>query len=117
MASLRWTSSNEVFVPEIDDEHRALFQMAEELRRAVNSSDDPARVTVCIRALLAGTEAHFGHEERLMSDSDFWGFGWHKGQHETARKHLRKALRAQERGDHAKAERELCLLGSWLNDN
>lgn len=117
MASFRWNHSNEVFVPEIDREHQALYRMAEEARLAMKSASDSAQVTAGIRALLSETEDHFSHEERLMADSRFWGSDWHKRQHQTARKHLRNAIRAQEKGDQAKAERELKSLVSWLNDH
>jgi len=115
--ALRWNHSNEVFVPEMDAEHRVLFGMVEELRRTVNSKTGSAKVADGIRALLSETQEHFGHEERLMSNSAFWGAKWHTAQHGSALKHLRNALKAYEKGDGAKAERELKAMGSWLNDH
>jgi hemerythrin len=115
--ALCWESSNEVFVPEIDAEHQALFRMIDELRRMIKAGGDPAGIKAGIRALRSEMEAHFGHEERMMSDSVFWGASWHKSQHGTARKRLRNASRADEKGDTVKAERELKALGSWLNDH
>ena len=114
---IRWQSSNEVFVPELDAEHRTLFRMVEELRRMMKSDGAQAGVAGSMRALLSEAEAHFGREEQLMGDSRFWGASWHQGQHATARKHLRNALRAHQKGDAAKADRELKSLGSWLDDH
>lgn len=115
--ALIWSDSNEVFVPEIDAEHRALFRKVDELRRALKSHGKQKSVAAGLRTLLSETEAHFAREERLMGDSRFWGSQWHKSQHKTARKHLRRALQANEEGDSAKAERELKFMGSWLNDH
>jgi len=115
--ALCWEGSNEVFIPEIDAEHRILFRMIDELRRMIKAGGDPAGVKAGIRALSSEMDAHFGHEERMMGDSAFWGATWHKRQHGTARKHLRNASRADEKGDAAKAEREMTALGSWLNDH
>jgi hemerythrin-like metal-binding protein len=115
--ALCWDSSNEVFVPEIDAEHRRLFRIIDELRRMIKAGADPVRIKAGIRELRSEMEAHFGHEEQMMTDCAFWGFSWHKSQHETARKHLRDLRRADEQGDPVKAGRELKAVGSWLNDH
>ncbi len=114
---LCWSDSNEVFVPEIDAEHRVLFRRVDELRRAIKSAGKKKSVSAGLRALLSETEAHFAREERLMGSYRFWGTQWHKSQHTTARKHLRRALKANEDGDRAAADRELKFMGSWLNDH
>jgi hemerythrin-like metal-binding protein len=115
--ALCWDSSHEVFVPEIDAEHRALFRLIGELRRMIKAGGQADRITAGVRGLRSEMEAHFGHEERMMTDSAFWGFSWHKGQHETARKHLRNLRRADEKGDPVRAECELKAMSSWLNDH
>jgi hypothetical protein len=41
MGSLRWTSSNAVFITEIDDEHRVIFEAVSSLQKALTNPSDP----------------------------------------------------------------------------
>lgn len=85
MRSLQWTGEFSVFVPELDEEHEALFQISQELRRAVWNGEPQARVEVLGGRLATRIASHFQHEERLMRLSRYSAIDWHERQHQTAR--------------------------------
>jgi hemerythrin-like metal-binding protein len=83
--SLQWTDEHSVFVPEIDDEHRALFEISQELRRAVLNGESQARLEFLSGRVAIRIASHFQHEERLMRLSRYSAMNWHERQHQTAR--------------------------------
>jgi hemerythrin-like metal-binding protein len=114
MAALfRWSAEHEVFLPEIDAEHRALFLGGRELTRAIAGGAHPDRVEEGVRNVLLLAEAHFLHEEHLMEDSDFESLEWHRTQHDAVRK---RALETDPR-DPESVSALLTFTSGWLNDH
>jgi len=117
MGLFKWHKSNSVFVSDIDQEHRAIFQAAGELQRALRSRAPLFQTQEILHRLIACSEDHFAHEERLMRGSRYLSFEWHKQQHDTVRKRLRRYVPLVENGD-AEAGTELIeFLTHWLNDH
>jgi hemerythrin-like metal-binding protein len=86
--TLQWTDEHSVFVPEIDEEHRALFEISQELRRAVLNREPQARLEVLSGRVATRMASHFQHEERLMRLSRYSALNWHERQHQSACKLL-----------------------------
>jgi len=109
----RWSSEHEVFLPEIDAEHRALYLGGQELRRAIAGGAGPDRLEESTRSALILVEAHFLHEEHLMEDSGFESLDWHRTQHYAVRRRARETdLRNPE-----SVSSLLAFVGKWLNDH
>jgi hemerythrin-like metal-binding protein len=117
MGSLNWSSSHEVFVPELDDEHQEVFQALSNLQGAVNNRaplQELASLSLSVSTCLLD---HFAHEERLMRASRYTSLRWHKRSHDGVRKRVRQCLLRVEKGD-TDAGRELVdYLSSWLRDH
>jgi len=82
---LQWTEEHSVFIPEIDDEHRVLFQLCQDLRHAVLAGEAEDRLEFLAGRLANRAAAHFQHEEREMRASRYASWSWHEHQHQTAR--------------------------------
>ena len=82
MALLKWTRSNEVFVTEIDDEHKEIFQAVFDLQKALTSSAPPPELSKLTQHLVASIDGHFAHEERLMRAARYDFLRWHKQSHD-----------------------------------
>src|SRR4051812_9778120 len=104
MAVLKWTKSREVFVAEIDDEHRAIYDAAAGLQVSLAANAPLYQIQEHLHRLLACTEEHFAHEEHLMKASHYESFDWHKQQHITARKKMKEFAPLIEQGDQAAGE-------------
>jgi hemerythrin len=117
MPLFQWTSQYEVYVPELDAEHRAMFLAGAELERAAAAQAPSTRTREIVRALICDAEDHFAHEERLMSAARYPGLEWHKKQHDGARRKLKQFAKRIEAGD-TEAPGELTqYLRRWLKDH
>ena len=117
MRLFKWSAADAVFLPEIDAEHRAIFQAAAELQHAAEGSASKEKLLEILRGLLGQMEDHFHHEERLMQSARYLSFGWHKQQHDTARKRAKKAIARIAKGDRTAAIEFLEFLGGWARDH
>src|SRR5579859_5813228 len=102
MRTLQWSQSHAVFISEIDDEHREIFEAL--------AAGDFSRLPHAI----AG---HFAHEERLMQAARYSSMAWHKLQHDTARKRVKQFLQKIQAGDPKAAEALVEYLTNWLHNH
>jgi hemerythrin len=117
MRHFTWSQENEVFLPQIDAEHRDLFRVAEGLQQAIDGKAVAADVNVHLHGLIAHAEEHFSHEESLMKSVKYASFGWHRQQHDTARRRLQLLAPLVETGDSGAAELLMAFLEGWLQDH
>jgi hemerythrin-like metal-binding protein len=112
-----WTPEHEVFIAQIDTEHRGLFEVAAAFERALTEKAPVAEVQDRLHALAALLEEHLSHEEWLMQSVRYPSFGWHRQQHDTARRRLKLFLPLIEEGNDQAIEAFMEFLGGWLNDH
>jgi hemerythrin-like metal-binding protein len=117
MRPFKWSRKNEMFVPELDEEHRNLFRLADELHVAISAGVPADQARTVLEALLAEMEEHFQHEERLMRAASYASYDWHKQQHETLRKRAKQFTARFEAGDNDSAEMLLEFMRVWLNEH
>jgi hemerythrin len=117
MRSLKWTSSNAVFVTEIDDEHKEIFEAVSNVQKAFRSGDPLSELPKLTKCLVSSVVEHFAHEERLMRAARYDSLRWHKTAHDHARRRVTQLVLRIEQGD-ATAGLELVeYLTSWLHDH
>jgi hemerythrin-like metal-binding protein len=114
---LQESDSVNIFVPELDAEHRNLLRLGSELHQAIMRGGRAAQIQEGLRALLAHVEDHFSHEERLMLRSGCPTYDWHKRQHDGLRRKAKAAVRRTRRGDREALPELLRYLPSWLRDH
>ena len=117
MPLFKWSESSVIYLPEIDAEHRCLFQIAGELEKALQGRTTPEKFRAMLRNLLAHTEEHFQHEERLMREVRYPSIEWHRRQHDHARKQTKTMVRRIARGDNDAPSLLLEFLAGWLQDH
>jgi hemerythrin-like metal-binding protein len=113
MSLFKWSKAHSVYLPEIDAEHRAIFQLGDELHKAVLAGADSAVLQPILVNLRETTEQHFRHEERLMRAIHYTAFDWHKRQHDAVRKRAKAAARRVAGGDSAAAGELVEFLSEW----
>ena len=117
MPLFKWSDSHAVYLPEIDAEHRSLFLIAAELQKALMARTTPEKFRAILRNLLAHTEEHFRHEERLMRAVHYPSYEWHKRQHDTVRREAKAMVRRIAAGDGDAPSLLLEFLAGWLQDH
>jgi len=112
-----WSQANSVFLPEIDGEHDAIHQTAVQLQQAIDTEAPLPCIQETLHRLLVCTEEHFAHEERLMRTRQYQSLAWHKRQHDTARRQMKRYALLIEAGDAEAAKALASFLSAWLHDH
>ena len=115
MSLFKWSSANSIYLPEIDAEHRAIFQLGNELHKALMAGAGLAQLKPILANLLESTVQHFRHEERLMRAIHYEAFDWHKHQHNVALKRSKALAKRIEAGDSGAPGELLAYLAEWLH--
>ena len=116
MPSLKWSISDAVFVTDIDDEHKVIFQAAADVQKILGSADS-VQIRRMTERLVTRMTDHFAHEERLMRASRYESFEWHSKKHETALWRVKILADRMERGDAEAGEELIQYLTTWLHDH
>lgn len=117
MRSLKWSTSHAVFVTEIDDDHREIFQVVSNLQESLASRGASPDVGKLTQRLVACIVEHFAHEERLMRAARYSSMRWHKQQHDNARIRVERFVARLEQGDTQAGIELVEHLTSWLRDH
>ena len=117
MSALKWSIDHSVFVAEIDDQHKEIFDAVHQLEKALTGAAPDLEIRRLAGHLTSCIEGHFAHEERLMRAARYGSFEWHKQQHSHARKRVRQFVRKVELGDTKAGFELLEQLTSWLHDH
>lgn len=117
MPPIAWSPENEVFIAQIDAEHRDVYQVSAEFERAIKEKLPLHELCAHLRTVGARMEEHFVHEEWLMQSVQYPSLGWHRQQHQTARRRLKLFKPLIEAGDAEAAEAFLEFLAGWLHDH
>jgi hemerythrin-like metal-binding protein len=83
--SLQWSEDHAVFIPELDEQHRGLLEVSQELRTAVLTGESRERLEFLAGRMAIRLAAHFRYEEGLMRGSRYSAIDWHERQHQAAR--------------------------------
>jgi len=117
MHSLRWNTSHAVFVTEIDDEHKEIFEALSDLQKAITHRGPAPELRKLTQRLISCIVGHFAHEERLMKAARYGSLGWHKRQHDTARKRVGQLVLRIDQGDITAGPELVEYLTSWLHNH
>ena len=116
-AFLKWSTSNAVFVTEIDDEHKEIFEALGEVQKVLTSHGQLLDFRNLMEHLTSCVANHFAHEERLMRAARYGSMRWHKQSHDSARRRVGRFSLRIERGDTKAGIELLEYLTAWLHDH
>ena len=119
MSLMTWTAAMSVGVPELDEDHRVLIRIINQLAENATAEDPAAVLRQCLYSLLRYAEFHFAREEKVMTACDFPGFSHHKQEHRAFTGHMQRLAKALDEGETPPAEvvdQDLLIyLKDWLN--
>jgi hemerythrin len=76
-----WGRERELGIPGMDDDHRAMAALINELGDELKSGRDEERLVACMDRLVSHTAAHFAREEYWMDKHDYFHAAAHKAEH------------------------------------
>jgi hemerythrin len=82
MSMFLWKQEYSVGYPEIDKQHKKLFELADELHSAMTSGKGKDVLGRTLSNLIAYTKGHFAAEERLMQTHNYPDYPKHKADHD-----------------------------------
>jgi hemerythrin-like metal-binding protein len=112
-----WTAAHAVHVPEVDEEHRQIFRLCDDLERAMMAGAPASGVQAIVDDLVIHTAKHLAHEEHEMRAAGYPLYAWHHRQHHTARIRIKALNRRIRRGDREAVLDLLEFLSSWLSNH
>ncbi len=83
MAFMEWTENLTLHIPSVDEQHKKLVGLINELDEAVQSGHGDALLEKIVVGLLEYTRYHFSYEEKLLSDNGYPAFDGHKKEHDS----------------------------------
>lgn len=81
MDFLKWTNAESVANKLIDDQHKSMIMIINQIHRAVDAVDKKKIVKLCSELEL-NVKMHFETEEELMKENNFQGYISHKLEHD-----------------------------------
>lgn len=109
-----WNDSYSVGIKVIDDDHKKLIQLINNLQSSVLYPTDESFERAAMDELVAYTKYHFEREEKMMQDYDYPDFVGHKKQHDLMIEDVGRYLERYEK-DREGAVRDLnAMLKKWL---
>ncbi|MDR3625341.1 MAG: bacteriohemerythrin [Ignavibacteriaceae bacterium] len=82
MPLVRWSDDYSVSIKEIDDQHKKLFDLINDLHDAMKAGKGKDILEKVLKELTAYTEFHFSSEEILMQNCKYPDYKQHKVKHD-----------------------------------
>lgn len=114
MTQIAWSTAFETGIFEIDNQHRRLVDLNNQLDLQINH-EDPAAIRAALEALLDYTKTHFSYEENLLKLAKYSSkeLKQHRKKHELFIEKLEQISQQYQQGE-AVARRLQILLRNWL---
>ena len=117
MALFDWSKSYELEIPQIDNQHKELVRMINDLYGSLKGNGSAETVNQTLSQLLRYVEIHFETEERAMLERGYPGFDAHHHLHEDLRHKVFDLEKDQLLGREVATFELLNFLVDWLKNH
>lgn len=114
MAGIEWSDSYSVNHKLLDEQHKELVMMIDDLQNAMSNSNAASVVGRIIDKLIDYTKVHFTTEERLLQAGNFPDFEAHKNEHIELANRVMEFKKKYESGGFATTFELIEFLSDWL---
>ena len=111
---LEWKNEYNVGIDSIDQQHRRLVSLINQLQTAVNYSTGEEFEREALDQLVDYTKTHFTYEEGLMEQNDYPDFESHRAQHKHMIQKVEAVLAEYEKDKDTAMNNALNYLSEWL---
>lgn len=115
MALFDWDNKYSVNIREIDEQHKKLIGIINELHDAMSKGKSNEILSRTLQELIDYTRTHFANEERLMSMHGYSEYSTHKAAHEDLLKQVMKFDREFREGALGLSIQMMNFLKDWLS--
>lgn len=114
MALFNWTDDYSVGIKEIDEQHKKLFEILNELHNAMKEAKSKSVLGKVITDLISYTEFHFSSEEILLKNCKYPHFKEHKAIHDQFTKKVKGFEKEYKDGSAIVSHEIIQFLKEWL---
>jgi len=111
---IQWTDSLSVGIDAIDNEHKKLLSMINQLQTAAHYKTDESLVESTLNDLIDYTKYHFSREEALMKKNNYPDYDAHKKTHEEMVKQVSQFIDEYRVDKTRTIENVILYLKTWL---
>ena len=117
MAIMIWNETYSVGVRELDDQHKALLHMINEMHYAMNNDKGQDAISSIVEQMFKYMELHFSTEEGYMDQCGYLGLLAHQAQHEEFRAKARDLRERVNAGEFVLSFEIVQFLSGWLQSH
>ena len=114
MAIMIWNESYSVGVGELDEQHKALIRMINEMHYAMNNDKGQEAIAIIVEQMFDYMEIHFSTEEGYMRQYSYLGYAAHAKEHEVFRAKARDLRQRVSEGEFVLSFEIVQFLSDWL---
>lgn len=115
MALMTWSSKYSVGVEALDNQHKALMKVLNELHAASMRGKVQEVASPLLRQIVSLACEHFAAEERLMESTGFPGLAGHRAKHRELTGRVAEFVSRHEKGDTTMRTQLLYFMRDWLS--
>ncbi|MCE1188837.1 MAG: bacteriohemerythrin [Ignavibacteria bacterium] len=117
MPLFTWTENLSVKVKELDDQHKKLISLVNDLHDAMRAGQGKAALGAILDELIKYTEYHFSAEEAIMSKYGYEEFTGHKALHTKLTTQVHDLKSKYDAGNLSITLDVMNFLKDWLNNH
>jgi hemerythrin len=117
MSFITWKDSMSVNVKEIDDQHKKLISLINELHEWIRAGEKKDILGDMLEELINYTKYHFSAEERRMKQFSYIGYVEHKHEHDDFTDKVMSLKEKYDKGQGALSEEVSSFLKDWLTNH
>lgn len=117
MAIIVWQEDYSVGIQKIDDQHKMLFNLVNDLHKAMVEGNGKDHLEATLNKLFVYTELHFKIEEDYMRETHFPGYLSHKKEHDSFKASVMEFQTEFRAGNVGLTISTMSFLRDWLSDH
>ena len=114
MAIMIWNESYSVGVSELDEQHKKLIHMINEMHYAMNNDKGQEAISTIVEQMYDYMELHFSTEEGYLEQHGYLGLMAHQQEHEEFRSKARDLRERVNNGEFVLSFEIVQFLSDWL---
>lgn len=114
MSLLQWKQEYSVGVAAMDDEHREMMGLINDVYAKLASDPDASQVDECLGDIYNTISLHFALEEKLMRNNNYSEYGAHKDDHEVLLDQIRDLMDDYHKDPQSGSDRLAEGLADWF---
>lgn len=117
MLQIEWKDNFSVHVEEIDEDHKILIRLFNDLANAMREGKGKERLAEILMQLIGYTKLHFSREEKLMREVGYDDYENHKKIHDDLTEKVLQLYDQQKKPGFYITVEVLFFLKNWLQDH